>query len=139
MTGAPGFAGVDRRSGEGIVRVVLGEDESLLRRQLLLALEAHPRIEVLAEVIDTDMLVQAVQGGLPDVVVLDARFPPAGILEAVVALRAVLPVVAVVVITDAGLDAPAMPDLVEVPRQEAGVVLAATVVAVADGQAPPGR
>lgn len=98
MSDAPGFAGVDRRDGPDVVRVVLAEEAPLLRRQLLLALEAHPRVVVVAEVTDAEALVGAVAGEQPDAVVVSAHLPPEGAGPAVVAARRAQPSTAAVLV-----------------------------------------
>lgn len=139
MTDAPGFAGVERRWGDDVIRVVLGEDESLLRRQLLLTLEEHPRLVVTAEVVDVDTLLHAVGDDVPHVAVLDARLPPGGVDAAVTALRHAHPEVAVVVVFDASATAADLPGRFHVNRHDAGTDLASAVVAAAEGrEADPG-
>ncbi len=134
MTDAPGFAGVERRWGDEVIRVVVGEDESLLRRQLLLTLEDHPRLVVTAEVVDVDTLLRAVGEDVPHVVVLDARLPPGGAGAAIAELARAHPEVAVVVVFDASTTEADLPGRHHVNRHDAGTDLADAVVAAAEGR-----
>ena len=57
------------------VRVVLADDEALLRRGLKVLLEADGRVEVVGEAADGAELVEAVLAHLPDVVLVDVQMP----------------------------------------------------------------
>ncbi len=57
------------------MRVVIGEDEALLRGGLRLLLEAN-NMQVLAAVGDADALIEAVRATDPDIVITDIRMPP---------------------------------------------------------------
>ncbi|MGD9526375.1 response regulator [Pseudonocardia sp.] len=57
------------------IRVVIAEDEDLIRSGLTMILQAQPDIEVVADVHDGDAAVRAVLDLSPDVAVLDVRMP----------------------------------------------------------------
>jgi DNA-binding NarL/FixJ family response regulator len=137
MSDAPGFAGVERRWGPEVVSVVVAEEAALLRRQLVLVLEAHPRIEVVAEAVDVESLVEVVQFHRPTVVVIDGRLPPGGGEAAVDAVVLCHPVVRAIVISETqdSLTALAGSGVAEVPREAVMTGLAEAVVAVADDEA----
>jgi DNA-binding NarL/FixJ family response regulator len=59
------------------IRVVLAEDNVLVREGLLRILEAEPDIRVVATSPDLDSLYRMVDQLDPDVVVTDIRMPPA--------------------------------------------------------------
>ncbi|MCU0309443.1 MAG: hypothetical protein MUE36_00665 [Acidimicrobiales bacterium] len=138
MTDAPGFAGVERRWGDDAIQVVVAEDESLLRRQLVLALERHPRIEVTAEAVDLVTVTAVIDHLPPHVVVLDARLPPDGAAAAVAALRARHPALGVVVIIDRAGVVPDVPRATLLSRQDVPDRLGDAVAAVAGGDTPDG-
>jgi DNA-binding NarL/FixJ family response regulator len=83
------------------VRVVIAEDESLLRQGLALML-ADAGMEVVDAVGDADALRRVARAARPDVVVTDIRMPPHHTqdgLDAAVAIRAELPGTGVVVLS----------------------------------------
>jgi DNA-binding NarL/FixJ family response regulator len=58
------------------IRVVLAEDNFLVREGVRRMLAAEPEVEVVASVADLDELLAAVEQHLPDVVLTDIRMPP---------------------------------------------------------------
>ena len=83
------------------MRVVIGEDEALLRRGLTHVLE-HGGFEVVAEAADAGELVRQAKQHEPDLVVTDIRMPPHFGDEGLVAaleIRRILPETAVVVLS----------------------------------------
>jgi DNA-binding NarL/FixJ family response regulator len=83
------------------VRVVIGEDETLLRHGLTLVLE-RAGFEVAALAADADELVRKAVAQRPDLVVTDIRMPPGNAddgLRAALAIRARHPEVAVLVLS----------------------------------------
>lgn len=135
MSDPPGFAGVARRSGPEVVRVVLAEEASLLRRQLLLALEAHPRVVVVAEVPDAEALVAAVAAEDPDAAVVSAHLPPEGSGPAVVAARRARPATAAVVVDGgAGGSGLPVPGVVDLALEDAVIEVGAVVVRLVDAR-----
>ena len=71
-----------------MIRVLLADDQALVRGGFRLILEAEPDIEVAAEAADGE---QAVAGALetrPDLVLMDIRMP---VLDGIEAVRRLLP------------------------------------------------
>ena len=58
------------------IRIVIAEDDLLVREGLVRLIEALPGLELLAACADYDSLLQAVAAEEPDVVVTDIRMPP---------------------------------------------------------------
>ncbi len=84
------------------IRVVLAEDNYLLREGVRRLIEAQPELELLAACEDYDSLVQAIESHRPDVVLTDIRMPPTGTNEGIRAaehLRHTLPEAGVVVLS----------------------------------------
>jgi DNA-binding NarL/FixJ family response regulator len=84
------------------VRVVVAEDNYLVREAVVRLLEASPDIEVVGACEDFDQLLATVASEQPDVVVTDIRMPPTGTDEGVRAakqLRETHPQVGVVVLS----------------------------------------
>jgi DNA-binding NarL/FixJ family response regulator len=84
------------------IRVVLAEDQYLVREGLRRVLESHEEIEIAAVCEDLDSLMAAVAAEDPDVVVTDIRMPPGGRDEGIQAaerLRSTNPEIGVVVLS----------------------------------------
>ena len=84
------------------IRLVLAEDQYLVREGIRRLLETQPDLEVAAVCDDLDSLLAAVEAERPDVVVTDIRMPPGGTDEGVQAaarLRETNPEVGVVVLS----------------------------------------
>jgi DNA-binding NarL/FixJ family response regulator len=84
------------------LRVLLAEDNYLLREGMRRLLETHPEIEVVGDCGDLDSLLAAAAELRPDVVVTDIRMPPTGTDEGIRAaerLRETQPDLGVVVIS----------------------------------------
>ena len=65
------------------IRVILAEDDFLVRQGVRRVLEAVPDLTVLADCADGDELLAAVDAAPPDVVVTDVRMPPSGADEGI--------------------------------------------------------
>ena len=122
------------------VRVVLAEDQTLIRAALVTMLATDPEIEVVADVGDGEQAVAAVRHHQPDVALLDVRMP---VLDGLAATRRIAAETAtkVLVLTTFGEDevvfealrAGAHGFLLKDTRPES---LLAAVHAVADGESP---
>lgn len=64
------------------LRVVLADDEAMVRAGLRLLIEGEPDLEVVAEAVDGEDAVRAVREHEPDVVLIDVRMPRLNGLEA---------------------------------------------------------
>jgi DNA-binding NarL/FixJ family response regulator len=69
------------------VRVVLADDEPLLRRGLRVLLESGGRVRVVAEAADGDQLVTAIVRQRPDVALIDVQMPGSDGLDALRRIR----------------------------------------------------
>ncbi|MFI1920191.1 response regulator [Nocardia sp. NPDC020380] len=87
-----------------MIRVVLLDDEELVRHGIAMILEARDGIEVVAQDTDGRNIVELVQKHRPDVVVTDIRMPHVDGLEVTRRVRALPDPPAVVVLTTFGLD-----------------------------------
>jgi DNA-binding NarL/FixJ family response regulator len=84
------------------IRVVLAEDQYLVREGLRRMLESHEELEVAAVCDDLDSLLAAVDTESPDVVVTDIRMPPGNTdegIQAAARLRETHPKTGVVVLS----------------------------------------
>lgn len=84
------------------IRLVLAEDNYLLREGVSRLIESRPELELLAACDDYDSLVEAIETHRPDVVLTDIRMPPTGTNEGIRAaehLRRTLPEAGVVVLS----------------------------------------
>ena len=84
------------------IRIVLGEDNYLVREGLRQVLAGAPQLEVAAECDDADALLLAVEERRPDVVLTDIRMPPTQTDEGIrlaARLRATHPGIGVVVLS----------------------------------------
>jgi len=86
----------------GIIRVLLADDQSMVREALATLLGLEPDIEVVAQVGRGDEVVPAARAHAPDVALLDIEMPGLNGLEAAAALRASMPGVKVVIVTTFG-------------------------------------
>src|SRR4051794_35531053 len=84
------------------IRIVLAEDDYLVREGVRRLLETRPDLEVVAACADLESLLAAVDLERPDVVLTDIRMPPGGGDEGIQAaerIRETLPEVGVVVLS----------------------------------------
>lgn len=86
------------------VRVVVAEDQALVRAGLVTILSTDPGIEVVADVEDGERAVAAVRRERPDVALLDVRMPVLDGLGALRRIRAEVPATRVLVLTTFGDD-----------------------------------
>ncbi|MCW2566151.1 MAG: DNA-binding response regulator [Mycobacterium sp.] len=85
-----------------MIRVLLADDQQLVRGALAALLDLEPDIEVVAEVGRGDEVVDAARRLRPDVALLDVEMPGIDGLAATAALRAALPGCRVLVVTTFG-------------------------------------
>ena len=85
-----------------MIRVLLAEDQAMVRGALSALLSLEKDIEVIAEVAWGDEVVPAALSAHPDVVLLDIEMPGGGGLPAAQALREYLPSCRVVILTTFG-------------------------------------
>jgi DNA-binding NarL/FixJ family response regulator len=71
-----------------MIRVVIADDQQLVRTGFRLILDLEPDMEVVAEAADGQQCLSAVAGEQPDVVLMDIRMPEFSGLEATRALHA---------------------------------------------------
>lgn len=81
------------------VRVLVVDDQPMVRRGLSMRLEIEPDIEVVGEAEDGTGVLDGVAACAPGVVLMDVRMPGADGIEVAAALRLAYPEVAVVVLT----------------------------------------
>lgn len=89
---------------EPLLRVIIADDQPLIRSALAALLTATSDIEVVAEAADGLAALDATRREMPDVVLMDIRMPHLDGLAATRAIKAELPDVAVVVLTTFDLD-----------------------------------
>lgn len=88
-----------------MIRVLLADDEVMIRAGVRSILTADPGIEVVAEADDGHQAVELAQAHRPDVALLDIRMPRTDGLTAAAELHRLLPEVAVVMLTTFDEDA----------------------------------
>lgn len=86
------------------IRVVLADDEQLLRVGFRMILDAHSDFDVVAEASDGRQAVAAAEAHRPDVVVMDVRMPEMDGIAATEAIARALPDVRVLILTTFDLD-----------------------------------
>ncbi len=87
------------------IRVVLADDEMMIRAGVKAILGTEPSIEVVAEGANGHEAVELVRSHRPDVVLLDIRMPGLDGLAAAAEIRKVRPETAIVMLTTFGEDA----------------------------------
>jgi len=86
------------------IRVLLVDDQELVRYGFRLILEAHQGITIVGEASDGMQAIGAVNRLRPDVVLMDVRMPGLGGIEATRRITALYPQTRVIVITTYDLD-----------------------------------
>src|SRR5690606_25591488 len=102
---APGSR--DPHRGEGMterIRVLIVDDQSLIRMGFRMVLDAEPDLDVVGEAADGVEAVTAVRTLHPDVVLMDVRMPRMDGIEATATLVAEHPSLRIVVLTTFDLD-----------------------------------
>jgi DNA-binding NarL/FixJ family response regulator len=87
-----------------MIRVLLADDQALVRAGLRLILDAEPDIEVAGEAGDGGEAVEAALAAAPDLVLMDVRMPGMDGIEATRRLLAARPATRVVMLTTFDLD-----------------------------------
>ena len=85
-----------------MIRVLLAEDQAMMRGALAVLLDLEDDIEIVGQVARGDEVVAAARASEPDVALLDIELPGASGLDAAVALRAALPRCQVIIVTTFG-------------------------------------
>ncbi|MDS1272532.1 response regulator transcription factor [Lipingzhangella sp. LS1_29] len=88
-----------------MIRVLLADDEAMIRAGVIAILGNDPEIEVVAEAGDGREAVELALSHRPDIALIDIRMPKLDGLAATAELRRVLPEVPVVILTTFGEDA----------------------------------
>jgi two-component system response regulator NreC len=89
----------DAAKPDALIRVVLADDHTAVRRNLRLLLDAEGGVDVIAEAVDISAVMRNVHAHLPHVLVLDLRLPNGSSIEAIRRLRAQVPTTEIVVLT----------------------------------------
>ncbi|MFD9413072.1 DNA-binding response regulator [Streptomyces sp. NPDC059989] len=84
------------------IRILLAEDQSMVREALAALLGLEPDIEVLAQVARGDQVVEAARAHDVNVALLDIEMPGLTGIEAAAALRSALPAIRIVILTTFG-------------------------------------
>ncbi|CAL9408117.1 Transcriptional regulatory protein DegU [Nocardiopsis dassonvillei] len=88
-----------------MIRVLIADDEAMIRAGVRAIVQSDPDIEVVAEAADGREAVDLVVSHRPDVALVDIRMPRMDGLAAVAEMRRLAPATAVVVLTTFGEDA----------------------------------
>ena len=87
-----------------MIRVVVADDQALMRSGLIGVLAAHDDVEVVGEAADGVQAVELAERLRPDLVVMDIRMPRMDGIQATRRLRASVPAMQVLVLTTFDLD-----------------------------------
>lgn len=91
--------------GSTLIRLVLADDESMIRAGVIAILGTDPAIDVVAEAVDGRDAVEQALRTRPDLVLLDIRMPRVDGLAAAEEIRRLLPETGVIMLTTFGEDA----------------------------------
>ncbi len=86
------------------IRVLLVDDETLVRSGLRMILEGDPGIEIVGEAIDGEAALTSVTDAQPDVVLMDIRMPRLDGISATERILAVRPETKIIVLTSFDVD-----------------------------------
>jgi DNA-binding NarL/FixJ family response regulator len=89
---------------EAPIRVLIADDQALMRAGFRMILDAQPDIEVVGEAIDGTDAIRHYELLVPDVVVMDVRMPTMDGIEATRRLTALAPPARVLILTTFDLD-----------------------------------
>ena len=84
------------------IRLLIADDQALVRGALAALLDLEPDLEVVAEVGRGDEVIDAAKNSQPDVALLDVEMPGLDGIEAAAALRTAVPGVRVLMVTTFG-------------------------------------
>jgi DNA-binding NarL/FixJ family response regulator len=87
-----------------VIRVLLADDEAMIRAGVRAIVQSDPKIEVVAEAADGREAVELVLSHRPDVALLDIRMPRMDGLAATAELRRVAPDTKIIILTTFGED-----------------------------------
>ncbi len=127
------------RSSDGVIRVLVVDDQELFRRGLTMLLNVEDDIEVVGEAADGSTAGALAAGLTPDVVLMDVRMPKVTGIEACIAIKDAAPSARIIMLTVSDEEA----DLYEAVKNGASGYLlkdssidevAQAVRVVADGQ-----
>jgi two-component system response regulator NreC len=82
-----------------LIRILLADDHTVMRRGLRLLLESQPEFSVVAEAADGRQAVQQAEATQPDVAVIDIAMPNLSGIEAAQRIATVLPQTAIVILS----------------------------------------
>ncbi|GAB2573382.1 response regulator [Kribbella italica] len=84
------------------IRLLIADDQALVRGALAALLDLEPDLEVVAEVGRGDEVLEAARTSKPDVALLDVEMPGLDGIEAAAALRSAVPAVRILMVTTFG-------------------------------------
>ncbi|MER6329790.1 response regulator transcription factor [Streptomyces sp. NPDC001034] len=91
-------------SGAGAIRVLIADDQEMVRQGFTVLLDAQPGIEVVGQAVDGREAIAKAAELVPDVVLMDIRMPELGGIQATEHITVAQPAVKVLVLTTFDLD-----------------------------------